>query len=460
MSSRNRTTAIQRVLLTTLAANWLVAVAKLAAGLMAGSLAMIADGVHSSMDGLSNVLGLVSNSLSSRPPDEKHPYGHRRIETLASMAIGGLLLLTAWEIVQSSVQRLTGNDLPRVTALNLIIMVVTISINLAVTYYERQAGLRLNSELLLADAEHTRSDVLVSFTVLTSLIAVRLGVSWLDPAAALVVVCLIALVAWRIVQRSAGILVDEAALDARTVKAVVEPIAGIEQVLRVRSRGPADEIHVDLDLQIAGATTIDRTHAIAREVRTRLRSRFDNLQDIQVHFIPIQEANPALSLIVRAEADALGLGVHEITPTLGSGTLGLEMHVEVEPDQSIRAAHEVVTRFEQRLKSVMPGLGRVVTHIEPAPIDEHRSTIGREAHDLAREALQIAQTLYPTNTWHDLDIRGEPDGGYALSMHCQVAGDMPLEKAHHIAEAVETQVRSQIPALHRVTIHTEPRGAD
>jgi divalent metal cation (Fe/Co/Zn/Cd) transporter len=298
--------------------------------------------------------------------------------------------------------------------------------------------------------------------VIASLIAVEFGLTWVDSAAALVVVVLIGIVAWRIVSNAAAILVDRAALDAGAVSQVVQRVAGVQGVARVRSRGPSDEVHLDLDLQVAGPTTAEHTDAIAGEVRKQLRERFTGLDDIQVNFVPRRDTPPDITLTARAQADALGLGVHEVIsiPTSAGDMLALEMHVEVEPDQSVGEAHALVTEFERRLKGVIPNLERIVTHIEPAEKITDVPTHDGIATILERKALNIAEALYPKYEWHELEVRPEPDGGYALSMHCHVSASMPLEQAHHIAEEVETRVRAALPELHRVTIHTEPPDED
>ena len=280
MISSTRQQEVHTVLIITLVANLLVAIAKVVVGLITGSLAMTADGFHSSLDATSNVIGLVSSALAARPPDADHPYGHRRFETLASLFIGGVLLLTAWEIVKSAIGRLSSGGAPEVTLASFATMIATLIVNIGVSVYERRAGKHLNSELLLADAENTASDVFVSLTVLGSLVAVRLGWTWVDAASALVVVVLIGRAAWRVLSRSASILVDRAALDASAVSEVVRGVSGVQQVARVRSRGPADEVHLDLDVQVAAPTTADHSAAIAREVRARLRDAFSGLRDI------------------------------------------------------------------------------------------------------------------------------------------------------------------------------------
>jgi cation diffusion facilitator family transporter len=457
MQQTDRYHQIQRVFVITLFANLLVAAAKLVVGLLTRSLAMIADGFHSSLDAMSNVIGLVGSGLAARPPDTDHPYGHRRFETLASMIIGGVLLLTAWEIVKNSISRLAGSDIvPEIGVVNFAVMIVTILINVIVATYSTREGKRLRSELLLADAGHTRSDILVSFTVLAGLVTVKLGWAWMDAVAALVVVALIGWAAWRILRRSASILVDRAVLDAEAVSRVVRQVAGVKRVVRVRSRGPDDNVHLDLDVQIAAPVTAGHSAAIADEIRTQLREKFSGLTDIQVFFLPMQDGPLDYMLIARAEADALGVGVHEVIASSGAEGLTLEMHVEVPPAQAVSEAHKTASQLEARLKETIPGLRRIVTHIEPAHVVEQVPTKDPDAYILAGEALRIAQQLHPDGQWHDLDIRVEADGGYALSMHCYVSGDMAIEEAHRLAEDVETQIRSRLPAIHRVTIHTEP----
>jgi len=457
LTDTSRQSGVRRVLIWTMVANLSVALAKIIFGLLTQSLAMISDGVHSSLDATSNVIGLVATSIAARPPDSDHPYGHRRFETLATMLIGGSLILTAWEIGKAGVSRLREGTTPEVTTASFIVMICTVIINIAVSTYERRIGKKLGSEILVADAEHTRSDIFVSLTVLASLVAVRLGWGWIDAVAALAVVVLIGRAAWRVLRPSVDILVDRAALEESAVTAIVQKVPGVDRVARVRSRGPRDEIHLDLDIEIAAPTTAAHSANIAREIRTALNKQFSGLKDIQVYFLPIHDETPQdYALIARAEADSLGLGVHEVIPFTNYLGLALEMHVEVPPDQSVGEAHIVVSKFEERLRQAIPELKRVVTHIEPFHTHEDIPHYAPDAHDLARSALKMAREIYPDNHWHDLGIRPESDGGYALSMHCTVDQNMPLDEAHRLAENVETHVRRELPAIHRVTIHTEP----
>src|SRR5262245_14675631 len=185
---------VRRVLLITLGLNILVATAKIIIGLVSGALAITADGVHSTIDASSNLVALVANRIADRPPDADHPYGHRRFETLAGLGIGILLLLTAWEIASNAISRLTttGGAKAEMTPLDFVVMIGTLGVNLFVTTYEKRQGERLKSQLLVADAMHTRADVYVTVSVLVSMALVAFfNITWADTVTALVIVVLI-----------------------------------------------------------------------------------------------------------------------------------------------------------------------------------------------------------------------------------------------------------------------------
>jgi cation diffusion facilitator family transporter len=173
----NTLRAVRRVLWIVLFLNAVVAAAKLVTGLMTGAVAMIADGFHSSMDASSNIVGLVGIRLAAQPPDDDHPYGHRRFETLATLAIGGLMLVAAWEILQTMIDRLLNGGIPEVTPVSFAVMIGTIVLNVGVALYERRQGRFLGSDVLLADAAHTSSDVFVSLSVIVSQGRDRTGLS-------------------------------------------------------------------------------------------------------------------------------------------------------------------------------------------------------------------------------------------------------------------------------------------
>lgn len=276
---------VRRVLVHVLVLNLLVAGAKLAMGWLSGSLSMVADGFHSLTDTASNVVGLVGISQAARPPDPEHPYGHRKFETLSALGIGGLLALTAWEILEGCLERLHSPSEVEATAASFLVMGTAMLVNLAVASYERRRGDALGSEILKADAEHTRSDAYVSLSVIVSLLAARLGYPQVDLVAALVITAVIARAAFRIVWRNAEFLVDSAAFPAERIREIALRVDGVEGVHKIRTRGRPPEAHADLHVQVDPELRIVEAHAIGHRVVDRLRGEL-GLRDVVVHVEP------------------------------------------------------------------------------------------------------------------------------------------------------------------------------
>lgn len=283
----DRYRSIRNVLWAVLALNLAVALAKLTYGIISHSAAMEADGFHSMFDGASNVIGLVGMWFAARPADQEHPYGHGKYETFAAALIGVLLIFAGYTVGRGAVDGLSGGGLPtEVTTISFAIMLGTLAVNILVTTWERRAGRRLGSEVLVADASHTLSDVLVSTGVIVSLVLVRLGWQQADGIVALIVAIVILRTAWSILRGVLHTLGDAARLPADAVAAVAGGVAGVVSCHAVRTRGPESRVYVDLHVQVAPDTTIERGHEIAHEVEDSLRRAYGQIADVVVHLEP------------------------------------------------------------------------------------------------------------------------------------------------------------------------------
>jgi len=286
VSFLSRSGAVSRVLLRVLFLNLAVAGAKLSFGYATGTVSMISDGFHSLTDTASNVLGLAGARVSRKPPDEDHPYGHRKFETLAAAGIFVFLLLVVVEVLRAAIKRVSGGDAPEVTAWSFGVMLATIAINLLVVRYERREGRRLNSELLLADAMHTRSDVLTSCTVLVSLAAVYAGFPALDPIGGIVIAGFIAYTGWQIARETSNVLADRVALDEANIRDVVMSVPEVVGCHHIRSRGTADHIFLDLHVWFSGDTTLFEAHRLSHVVKDRLLEALPQIKDAIIHIEP------------------------------------------------------------------------------------------------------------------------------------------------------------------------------
>jgi cation diffusion facilitator family transporter len=286
-SSHDRYRSIRNVLWAVLALNLAVALAKLVYGVMSHSAAMEADGFHSLFDGASNVIGLVGMWFASRPADAEHPYGHAKFETFAAALIGIMLAFAGYTVGKGAVDSLLGRGVPtEVTTISFVIMLGTLAVNILVTTWERRAGRRLGSEVLVADAGHTLSDVIVSIGVILSLVIVRAGWEQADGIVALLVAVVIFRTAWGVLRGALHTLGDAARLPAEEVAAAACVVPGVVSCHGVRTRGPESHVYVDLHVLVAPGTTVECGHEIAHEVETALRRAYGQITDVVVHLEP------------------------------------------------------------------------------------------------------------------------------------------------------------------------------
>ena len=282
-----RMRSIRRVLWIILLLNLGVAAAKYAWGTLSGSASMQADGIHSVFDSAGNVVGLVGISLAARPADTGHPYGHAKFETYASLVIGVLLLLAAFEVGSSAAAKLAaGSYTAEVGPMSFVVMAGTLAVNLGVTVYERRFAKRLRSEVLAADANHTLSDALVSVGVIAGLAAVALGFPMADPIMALVVTAAILATAYDVFKHALATLSDRARIPEDELRAVALAVSGVRDAHRIRTRGTEGEVYADLHVLVDPSMTVADAHRLADEVEAGVKERFANVIEVLVHIEP------------------------------------------------------------------------------------------------------------------------------------------------------------------------------
>ena len=284
--------SVVRVLRRVLILNLIVAIAKVSLGYFSGAVSILSDGFHSLADASSNVVALVGVSAAQRPADENHPYGHRKYETMASVAILMFMLLVLSEVARNAIAHLRAPAVPTVLPAGIITMVATLVINVFVVRYESRAGRRLRSEVLGADAKHTRSDVWTTIAVLAALTGVALGYPVLDPIAGLVVSVFIGYACWQIAREASGVLADAIVLAEENIRSVVESVPAVIGCEKIRTRGPADNVFVDLHLWIDARTPLGEAHALSHVVKDRLMARFPEIVDVVIHIEPPHDQLP------------------------------------------------------------------------------------------------------------------------------------------------------------------------
>lgn len=288
-----RTGQIRRVLRVVLAVNLGLVGAKAAVGWYAGSLAVIGGAIDSGVDTVTTVVALALARVAGQEPDEEHPYGHAKFETLGALAIVAFLSVTVFELVQRAVGQIRqGTAEVENPGFAIAVMCVSLVVGLLASRYEARSGRVLGSELLLADAAHLRADVYVTVAVLSGLIFADLGVPAADAWATLAVAVLVAQAGWGIIREAVPVLVDQAAVEAGEIRRVALHTEGVRAVYDVRSRGRPGEVFAELTIAVSGRIDVEAAHIIADRVEHGV-SRHLGARGVVVHVEPIRGQAPS-----------------------------------------------------------------------------------------------------------------------------------------------------------------------
>lgn len=450
---------VRNVLIYTMLLNMVAMGAKLVVGYLTGSLSLIADGFDSLFDSASNVIGLVGIYIAARPPDEDHPYGHRKFETMAAVVIVILLFVTCVEIVRGAMDRFQNPVTPDINIWSFVALAVSVAVHSYVTVYEYRRGKELKSELLVADALHTRADIFVSISVAAGLVVIRLGYPIVDVLMALGIALLIAKIGFDIIRDSTKILADQAALDTKRVEAIALSVEGVTTCHHIRSRGQEDDVHLDLHIRVEPDTPTAQAHAIAHEVQQRLLAELEGVRDVIVHVEPQPaigtEETDILSHIRRIAAQR-GLTIHALHADEIEGRFYITLHLEVGESMSLGQAHQIANDLEEEIHARIPNVAEAIVHIEPRALEHtNDSELLSSDTELVRQITAEAQSHAGVGYCHNVVVRRSGDQFY-VSMHCTVNSEMPIEEAHRVSSAIEQQIKERWKEVRGVSVHVEP----
>lgn len=280
---------MRKVTLVGSAVDLLLGTSKIFFGVVANSQALIADGVHSLSDLVTDFLVLFAAKHSHRAADKEHPYGHGRIETVATVILGVSLTLVAIGISYDAIRRLLTPELllhPGVLAL--VVALISVLSKEAIYQYTVRVARRLRSKLLLANAWHSRSDALSSVIVMIGVGGAMAGFPWLDAVAAVAVAVMIAKIGWNLLWKNLQELIDTA-LDPEQVEAIRRSITrldGVRALHMLRTRHSGSDALVDVHILVDPRLSVSEGHQIGEAVRVSLIERFDEITDVTVHIDP------------------------------------------------------------------------------------------------------------------------------------------------------------------------------
>jgi cation diffusion facilitator family transporter len=444
------------------AALFLVAV-KLATGIATGSLAFLAEAVHSGTDLVAALLTFFAVRVAIRPPDREHQYGHGKAEHLAALGESAFLLLVSLFIAYESLRRLIdgggGHDVD-VTWWALTVLAVVIVVDASRALISFRTSRRYGSAALAANALHFTSDLAGSLAVLVGLLLVRAGEPAADAAAALFVAVLVVIAALRLAKTSVDVLMDRAGPDAdERVRAALEQSEPGVEVRRVRVRHAGGRHFVDLVVGVPLDSGVAQAHTVADRIEDVVERALGGA-DVVVHVEPAEAEGD-----VRERATAAASAIPEVREVHNVRVMRLpqghelSLHVKLPRDLSLDEAHGVVERLEERVRKEVPELKTVHTHIEPLARLDWASLPDSEDTTTERAAIEDAVKRHTGTAPLTVAFRDGEQGRVAL-VTVTLPGDQPLPSAHRHAGAIEEAVRERCPSLADVIVHTEPMGAE
>lgn len=270
--------------------NALLSVMKITIGLLAGSMAVVADGVDSASDILTSIITLITAHIMSRPPDVRYPYGYERADTIASKALSFVIFFAGAQLAISTVTKLFEGGPAQVPSLFAIWVIITSIIGkLLLALYQFRVGKRTGSSMLVANARNMQSDVLISFAVLTGLIfTVVLEMPVIDTITALAVSFWIMATAIRIFFQTNRDLMDgmdDPEIYNRVFK-LIAPMKDVYNPHGARIRKTGNKLIIDIHIEVDGSKTVTESHRISHEVENRIREGIENIYDVIVHVEP------------------------------------------------------------------------------------------------------------------------------------------------------------------------------
>ncbi|KIL98876.1 Cobalt-zinc-cadmium resistance protein [Paramagnetospirillum magnetotacticum MS-1] len=451
------TNAKESVAISSVLASAAMTVMKLVVGLMTGSLGILSEAAHSLLDMGAALLTWFAVRIGDQPADERHPYGHGKVESVSALIETGLLFVTAAWIIKEAVSRLLESTPPEVetTWWAVAVIVVSIIIDIGRSRALLKVAKETGSQALEADALHFSSDILSSTAVLIGLGLVWLGWPKGDAVAALGVAGFVLLAGWRLGTRTIDVLVDAAPQGiAEHIEKMAAQLPGIARVERVRARPAGPAVFAEVVVKVSRTLHLEQVESLRRAVLDRLRAELPEVQAVVIAE-PLALDDESLAETVRVLAAARGLSVHHVGVATLNDRPHLSFDIEVDETLTIAAAHAVATELEQALAAELGDDVTIDTHIDPRRASNF-SGAAPAGNRLAevRDALATASKGLVDQV-HQIEAQEREDGLY-VSLHCLFPDDAPIGEVHHATARLEHRLRDAVRGIARVVVRAEP----
>jgi len=434
-----------------------MAVAKFVVGILIGSLALISEALHSSVDVVATIITWLVVRVSDLPADKEHHYGHGKLESLSALGVIAMLYVLAGGILVESYSRLTeGTPPPVISAIPFIVLLVDIAVNFWRARALHRAARDTRSQALAADALHFASDVLGSIAVIIGLALTGFGYRWGDAAAAIAVAAMISLLGLRLARSTVETLLDRAPEGvSEQAIAAIKAVPGVVDVDRLRVRVVGPTHFIDAIVKVPRTFPIDRVEEIKRKAQQAVASALGDA-DLTFTAVPVARDNESVRERIMVIARNSGLAVHHVTVHDLGGKLTVSIDLEVDGDMELTAAHDIAHELERNIREEFGEDVEVDTHIEPL---EPELPVGTDAAPDRVETIKAALArLAADGAIHDIhNVRvRDTDAGEIVNFHGRAAPSMSVIRVHERVDEIERALRRAFPTIKRVISHAEP----
>ena len=454
----------RRVALHSMLAATAMTALKLAAGIFSGSLGVLSDAAHSALDLAGAALTFFSVRVSDKPADENHTYGHGKVENLSAFFEAGLMAISCAWIIWEAIHRIRENTYELRHSLWPVLVILS---SIAVDFWRsrelRRVAERTGSPALATDAFHFASDIWASAAVLAGLLATWAGdtyhIAWLryaDPAAAIIVSLMILRITWTLTREAIGVLMDQIPAETRfEVIREAERVPGVLAVEQARVRRSGPQYFADLTLALPSRYTFEHTGELVRAATEAVHHVLPQA-DVVIHTVPRQARADSIFDRVRAVAARNNVAVHDLSVQSVHGKLHVELHVELDENMPLIAAHSFVSGLEAEILRETPEIDSILTHIEsePATIEQPEEMVEEDRR--LEKALRAAASHYSEIIDVHQIMVGRTAEHVSLSCHCTLPDELPMHHVHEVITSLEDRFKLECPEVHRVTIHPEP----
>ena len=428
-------------------------------GFLTGSLGILSEALHSALDLGAALLTFFSVRISDKPADERHPYGHSKVESVSALIESALLFVTSGWIIYEAIKRLFFQKVEiEVAWYSFVIIIIAIIVDISRSRALMKVAKETRSQALEADALHFRSDIWSSGAVLLGLVCVYFKIPAADTIAALVVAVIVLRAGYKLSKRTFDVLVDTAPEGlAEIITEEAKKVPGVLNVSKVRVRPAGAIVFIEISVEISRKMSLEKSKEIGKVVEDQIKTKVAD-SDITVHVLPITPNNETIIEHIQILAHLHDVYIHDVVVHLIENKKYINFDLEVAAFSTVIEAHNIATELENSIKKEFGEELEINTHIEPYKSDmlTGKKIEKKEEQKIITQIEKLAGKFKNVSLPHNIEIRKINEKTF-ISLHAYIDGNILLEEAHEVANELEYLIKQKINNVARVVVHLEPK---